>query len=233
MGEFVETRAIKIGSQVHNAIERELKGEEPKKVDGPLDVDELEKLFMKNVRPILGGLKPVTVEKFYYSMGGKKFTSRIDVISRTTPLFDPQTYAFTGKFEAKPCVADWKTTANPQRMLDRLGKVKRSKQLQAYCLVTGETRGLFVFLLPDSLVRGALADFTEKELEVARNYYNGIIDCWNLRWGQAHESALRSGAIASIVKDFDVSVFNLSGEGDGLCSKRWCPHWARCIGRKE
>lgn len=225
---FKETLPIRVGKQVHDAIEAILKGRPLQKVieAGPLTEDDLRSQYLDQVQPVLDVLEPVTVEKFYKDMNGLPFNSRIDVVSRTLPLFDANNN-FLGTAERHPCVVDWKTSFNPQRMFDKLKKLSRSMQLRSYCIITGEDTAGLIYMLPGAPVRGGFRTYTKKDLHVAEVWNNSIMDLWNARWRDAWDSPLDE------IDGFDMSVFGMAAGEDPLCSPRWCPHWDRCLGRKD
>jgi hypothetical protein len=166
-----------------------------------------------------------------------KFGGVIDLVSSSSPLFGADRL-LQPEGEETPCILDWKTTGNPARAATIMDSIRHNLQLQIYCLYTGISRAGLVFFYPDAdaPVRGALVDFTPRDLVRARNWLRMTVRAARIRFENAYDAKQEWKDClekVEIVEGYNISGFSLARPGDPLCSAKWCPYWDECIGRKD
>lgn len=191
--------------------------------------------YVRRARPVFEHLTPTVVEKRFSELDKTKFGGVIDLVSSSSPKFGADR-ALLPEGEEIPCILDWKTTGNPARAAVTMDSIRHNLQLQVYSLYTGISRAGLVFFYPDAdaPVRGALVDFTPRDLARARNWLRMTIRASRIRFEAAEKRVLTQFEDElEIVEGYDLSGFSLARPDDPLCSAKWCPYFGECIGRKD
>lgn len=187
--------------------------------------------YLERAIPVFELIKPKKggVEAWFKDAQKLPIIGKIDLQSSTTPVFGPNGLPVDSREE--DCVLDHKTIGNPARMKGA-HEAKKSLQLRIYCLATGMNTGGFIYYLPSGPVRGVVVTFTDAELALTREWLRLQLDVIDSRWERAKELS-GSDTTAPDIGGYNLQPFSLAEPGHGLCSPKWCDHWAECLGKKS
>ena len=177
--------------------------------------------YLEAARPVLDVLQFQSVESWFRDVDGLPIIGKIDVVSKTTPIFKAN--VFDGNAHVNPCVLDWKCTKKPYNAFRALSDIGKSLQLQIYCIAAGIKTACYVYLLPGGRIMGATAVYNDAQLKLTKRWLETKIGVINNRWQQASND---DGT-------FDMEMFDIARVDDYLCSSRFCEFWDKCLGRKE
>jgi hypothetical protein len=228
-----ETEDTKRGNDVHDALEltvchRRVSGCSweaaiEKAVDAMKDKlrvlsEKRLRIYLEQALPVLYTLTPVAEEEWFEDTPYRKWCGKIDVVSSTSPI-EGRMGLPDGCVDI-PCVLDWKTLRPGKRpWSDELAAKKM--QLRVYCLAKGVRTGVYAFLPWAGEAIITRMDFTDEELRLTQRWIEETSRVIDERW-----AATRGPE--------DPSQFALCGTpGQGLCQKRFCDHWSKCLGQSD
>jgi hypothetical protein len=169
---------------------------------------------------ILAALKPIEVEQWIHELKFEGETlpwvGKIDLISATTPDAGGKGVEVLDEH----CIVDWKTINSSARVLSPW-QAHRSLQLRVYSLATGIPVAGFIYILPSGQVASVFCWFSQEDLKVTWTWLKANHAVLQARWNQLDDDH----------GNWE-EVFSLAPLDHALCSKAWCSHWSRCLGKK-
>lgn len=164
--------------------------------------------YMERMRPFMDRVEPIAVEQWFRSCAGLPIVGKMDLLC---------------KIDGVIYIIDYKTTGKPHN-IKTLAQSKKSLQLKIYCLAAEVNHAGFVFMLPSGEPQERLVEFKDKDLNLTKRWLTSQLEVLESKWSHS------KGAGPEETKGYDMSLFSLAAPGHPLCCKKWCDHWARCLG---
>lgn len=226
-----DTPATARGGQVHRFLEflarkRKEGGAPPfsgsdDSFKGPLTWKELQ-VYFHGTWALLRGWQIHEVEAWTREAAGMRWTGRIDLVAEDDE----------GKF-----VLDWKTCETLTHAKGPF-EVRRSLQLQAYCLALGLRRAALGYLPISGVPHLVWVTYSAEALEVAARRLRELEKTIVKRWRAAGAKLAWDGAqwympaeVMGHGWQLDLTHFAVASPEMPWCGER-CPFWDRCLGKK-
>lgn len=236
------SEAMARGSQVHDLFEMFLRRVREKAYDmeaalasmeetpwpeGPRTVEELRPFLATCARLVTKwGGQPKHIEEWVNVVDGMPFSGKIDLI-----IDDPK-HGMT--------VCDWKTCSTTTYAKTER-EVKKSLQLQIYCLAVDVRRAGFVYLPNSAEPLEVFTTFTEATLERAKTRLRALSETIATRWKNAGFTVERNSRGLPFLPidknpegmEIDLTAFAEAGSELQWCHEKYCQQWKNCLGRPK